>query len=555
MIQHSSLHGRLQRTLLGLFLSITCLLIMPTVTAEIQHADSITPAAQPTDSKQVFIEQLGMPGTYTPPELQLEERQPFGPEAGQAEAMPYVSTVTADSKLALLFWGIAGVVVVLTLLAGWRLSLTKHSDGRKSHSLTFGTKLTLCFGAIMTGLLIVVTINVQGQIDSEKRIAQTTTLADNATVIDGLQADILLIRMNIKDFLLTNSNQDLQQYSDSFAKAIVKERYAYQSLESTELYDELKAVEAMMMQYADHFEHAVATITERNGILNSQLNPTGARLSALLKAIITTADADGDPAAAIQGGATLNKLTQARVSLMKYLRTSDESDVDMALSSLNAGKAELQVLQTEIQNPVRIKWLTEAIEGYTFYAERVERIVELVRQRDDIVLNQLDQIGPAIAEKASGMVKSIHETQTEVKGQMLQAQAASLWKSMGFGTTGVLLTLFASIFMIRGITRPLASISKRFREIAEALDLTQRIEYKHKDELSVLVAAFNGLIETFGKTLAEVASASSEVAAASTEIAASAEEIAAGMGEQSQQITTVSSAVEEMSASVVEVAR
>ncbi|MEM9347044.1 MAG: methyl-accepting chemotaxis protein, partial [Planctomycetota bacterium] len=554
-IQNSSLYHKLQKTLSGLLITIACLLAMPAVAAETDQAGSIAPATQPIDSKQVFIEQLGMPGAFTAPDLQLEERQPFGPEAGQAEAMPYVATATGDSKLALVFWGVTGVVVLLTLLAGWRLSLTKQNDGRKTHSLTFGTKLTLCFGAIMTGLLTVVTINIQGQIDSEKRIAETTTLADNATVIDGLQADILLVRMNVKDFLLTNSNKELKQYSDYFAKAIVKERYAYQSLEGTELHDELKAVETMMMQYADHFEHAVATITERNGILHSQLNPTGARLSALLQAIISTADADGDPAAAIQGSATLNKLTQARVALMKYLRTSDDSDVQAALSFLYAGKAELQVLQTEIENPVRIKWLTEAIEGYTFYTERVERIVELVKQRDDIVLNQLDQIGPAIAGKASGMVKSIHDTQTEVKGQMLQAQAASLWKSMGFGTTGVLLTLFASIFMIRGITRPLASISTRFREIAEALDLTQRIEYKPKDELSVLVAAFNGLIEKFGKTLSEVASASSEVAAASTEIAASAEEIAAGMGEQSQQITTVSSAVEEMSASVVEVAR
>ncbi|MEM6506896.1 MAG: methyl-accepting chemotaxis protein, partial [Planctomycetota bacterium] len=112
------------------------------------------------------------------------------------------------------------------------------------------------------------------------------------------------------------------------------------------------------------------------------------------------------------------------------------------------------------------------------------------------------------------------------------------------------------IFVLRWMLgNPIAKLVGTFKQIVETLDLSKRIEVKNDDEIGQLGNWFNQLVGKMNDVIGEVASASSEVAAASTEIAASAEEIAAGMGEQSQQITTVSSAVEEMSASVVEVAR
>ncbi|MFK7788024.1 MAG: HAMP domain-containing protein, partial [Phycisphaeraceae bacterium] len=518
-------------------LMIVCLLNATPLYAEIATTSEVptpvqaeqvqpTPAATTAVDKNAYITRLGTPGTFTPPVLQTETRPAFGPAAGTAEPIAFELKKSIDARLASLFWLITAVVALIAIALAFHLSKIKHADGKTTRGFTFGTKLTLCFGAITTVLLTVVTINTGGQLGAKERIVTISNLSNDAAIINGLQSDILMVRMNVKDFLITNSNHDLKQYSDYFAEAAEKKDYAGKSLENSPLYGDLKQVDDMMQGYKAKFEEVVTTISERNGIVTSQLNPTGARLSSLLEAITKTAAADGDPAAAIQGGKALNSLTQARVALMKYLRTSNDSDVQAALAHLQSGEDELRLLQKEIQNPIRIKWLTEAIEGYQFYAQRVNRMVALVKQRDDIVHNNLDKVGPQIAAKSQGMVKALQDQQVQIKDEMMQAQAASLLKSILMGVAGALITFFASVFMIRGITKPLAKISGQFQSIAKSLDLTQRIDDTRKDELSILTAAFNGLVGKFNETLSDVSSASSEVAAASTEIAASAEEIA-----------------------------
>ncbi|HBS30035.1 MAG TPA: hypothetical protein DEB06_11450, partial [Phycisphaerales bacterium] len=134
----------------------------------------------------------------------------------------------------------------------------------------------------------------------------------------------------------------------------------------------------------------------------------------------------------------------------------------------------------------------------------------------------------------------------------------------GFITSGLMWTgplvvggAFFFIYALRVMfNRPVAALIERIRDIAEGEgDLTQRVAAEGKDELSQLGKWFNQFVQKIHDIIVEVGGSANEVASAATEIAASSEEMAQGMNEQTAQVGQVSSAAEEMSASVVEVAQ
>jgi methyl-accepting chemotaxis protein len=119
----------------------------------------------------------------------------------------------------------------------------------------------------------------------------------------------------------------------------------------------------------------------------------------------------------------------------------------------------------------------------------------------------------------------------------------------------IVLTLVIGIGSYIAITRPIAAMTLRMRDIADGEgDLTQRVDATRKDELGVMAGCFNRFVEKIQHTVREVAQATQEVASAATEIAATSEQMATSLGQQRTQSSQVAAAVEELSASVEEIA-
>ncbi|RMD63227.1 MAG: methyl-accepting chemotaxis protein, partial [Planctomycetota bacterium] len=133
----------------------------------------------------------------------------------------------------------------------------------------------------------------------------------------------------------------------------------------------------------------------------------------------------------------------------------------------------------------------------------------------------------------------------------MDAQVAGFFKrGLGFTAPIVGVGLLLFVLLLRSLlTRPLAALMDVVHRVAER-DLTARFDIDRNDEIGKLSQSFNTLRDNLHNVLHEVNRATSDVASASTQIAASSEELAAGMQNQQRQTATVSSAVEEMSASV-----
>jgi methyl-accepting chemotaxis protein len=121
----------------------------------------------------------------------------------------------------------------------------------------------------------------------------------------------------------------------------------------------------------------------------------------------------------------------------------------------------------------------------------------------------------------------------------------------------VLATMITMYFMLRWVViQPLQAMTLISRDIAEGEgDLTKRVPINGKDEIAELGKWFNVFIEKLQGMIGKVAHVTDKVASASVELSATAEEMSKGSEGLTSRTAQTATAVEEMNATVAEVAQ
>jgi len=115
---------------------------------------------------------------------------------------------------------------------------------------------------------------------------------------------------------------------------------------------------------------------------------------------------------------------------------------------------------------------------------------------------------------------------------------------------GTLLVVGFAVFLARLTIRPITVLSRVAARV-EAGDLTVRVSLSGGNEMRVLGAAFNGMLERLSSVLSRL---QGEVADSSTKLSTAAEELAAATFEQTTAATATSASMEELARSTVSMA-
>jgi len=145
-------------------------------------------------------------------------------------------------------------------------------------------------------------------------------------------------------------------------------------------------------------------------------------------------------------------------------------------------------------------------------------------------------------------------------GVYLNQVDALVWQKVleGGGLIGsVMLVLGVLVFlMARSITVPLAAMVERIRALhGERIDLTARIDDNGADELNVVAVSLNDLLETVQRLVREVKQANAELVGAGRMLREVSERTRRGMERQQMDTEQLAAAMNEMAATVQEVAR
>ena len=106
-----------------------------------------------------------------------------------------------------------------------------------------------------------------------------------------------------------------------------------------------------------------------------------------------------------------------------------------------------------------------------------------------------------------------------------------------------------ALFVATSIANPLIK-GVRFAEIVADGDLTQQLDIDQKDEVGILAAALNGMVEKLQMVMQGISQSAGQVASASEELSASAQNLSSGSSEQAANLEETSASLEELNASI-----
>ncbi len=546
----------LQHRLTGWFFVGVLLLSTGWVWAEPSTAGASSGAPAVVMVSSVEKSTVTSSGKYVAPELKIVTRPGFGPKAGKAAEYEFPKEEAISSaKITYLFWGATAAVLLLTVLLVLKLAVIRNADGSTTRGFTLGAKLTAGFGVLATLILLVSAIAAGAQVAGSNSISALRDSSNETSVVNDLLSDALMVHMKMKDFLMGNAQEDLDQYSNWAAGAMSKLSWLQKHNNQQEIVKLTTELQKQLDEYFATVEQVVKVIDQRNGIIDSQMTPAVERITVLINETMNTAQADGDLTVAYEAASAMDRLQRARVNFFRYMRTGDVADAKRVMEHAEVGSKIMNHLTELAKNPKRQLWLAEAEQAFGLYGSLVESNIELVAKRNELVVNRLDNIGPAIRKVGQELVALERDGDVKVTQAARSDANAALVKSIAASLIAVVVAIIVAVLLIRSITAAVNKVLNVLRAIA-AGDLTQdQLRMTSKDEMGELARATDRMSDSLTELVTQVSQATREVASAATQIAASSEEMATGMKEQTDQVSQVSAAIEEMSQSIVEVAK
>ena len=383
--------------------------------------------------------------------------------------------------------------------------------------LTVGKKIVLGFASMVVLLLVVGISGYLGLQKSSKDFTHYREMARDTNLSGQLQANMLMVRLYVKDYLNTGKEQDLKQFEEYWAKTNGFLTEANKQIVEPNRKAKIDLVEKDLGQYREAFQKVAEFMGHGNRQVDEVLNVKGPIMEKTLTDIMISAHDDNDMTASYHTGLALKHLLRARLDAMKFLNTNDQSAIDRIHNEFGEMQKNLDTLDAELKNPKRRELLTVVVDAKKIYESTFNDITETILAKNKIVHETLDRIGPEVAKNVDDVKLDIKAVQDKLGPALVASNSRiSLMICIVIGIA-LLLGLFLAIVITRSITKPLGR----------------------------LIAGLNGSAD-------QVASASVQISSASQQLAEGASEQAASLEETSSSLEEMSSMTSQNAASSVE---
>ncbi|WP_024954603.1 methyl-accepting chemotaxis protein [Sulfurospirillum arcachonense] len=392
--------------------------------------------------------------------------------------------------------------------------------------MSIKVKFILAFVSIgvLVGGLVVFVISSMGK--SDDGFTKYRAMAKDTVLASRVQANMLMVRMNVKDYLKTNSKKDIDEFKHYYDITMKYIDEALIEIKKPSRVPKVKKMDKDLEEYKKYFFQVVQYIKQRNSLVSGPLDINGKKIEQLLTSVMKSADLDGDAKSALDTAKSIRILLLARLYTAKFLISNSQNDFDRVHKEFIYLSEELIKTKNSLENKTRIENLENAISLIKTYEDGVKQIGSIIKKRNALINNKLNVLGPEIAKLAEEVKLSIKKDQDTI-GPMVASQNASIKKlSIIVGIAILLLIIFVSVFMIKNILA-LMKPTNFLEGIAKSLtngegDLTKRLVVEGKDEIATVSNYINLFLQEIQATLNSVKQTSNENASISHELSTTA---------------------------------
>lgn len=415
-------------------------------------------------------------------------------------------------------------------------------------------KIALGFGLVLLMLILVATVSYSGLKNASDGFSDYRGLARDTNLSGRLQANMLMVRMNVKDYLITKSEKDILQYQDYLNKMHRFLDEAKKEIQKPERAKLVTSVTAEIIKYETAFEQVIQLIASRDDLVANQLDPNGLKMREAMTAIILSAYEDKDVSASYLAAQVQEKLLLGRLYVAKFLKSNSQTDFDFALKNMQSELNQVVVaLDNSLQNPSRRALYSQFVTAKNIYISAMNNINSLINQRNNIIKNTLDRIGPVVAKQTEDIKLSVMSEQDILGPQLQKHNDTTLNWVFVITSAAFVLGILFSYFISRSITRPINRVVLIADSLAKG-DLTVDIEKGSKDEIGQLFNALQHTVSNLKTVVGDISGASIEVSSSAEQLSVVTEQSSLGAQNQKAEIEQVATAMVEMATTVQNVA-
>ncbi len=192
-----------------------------------------------------------------------------------------------------------------------------------------------------------------------------------------------------------------------------------------------------------------------------------------------------------------------------------------------------------------VKEADSIFKRYTKMIEVIAAIDERIESFLEIMNNSANKINPIVEELNTLADKAVAEKKIEVEKKT--KKRISIAQIMGI--LAIIVGMFLSVFISRGISKPLITSVDFAKKIAGG-DLTARVDYDRKDEIGILANALNDVAKNLSAMFVDISGSVEDLAASSVALTDISLEMSGAAENTEEKSNQVAAASEEMNSNV-----
>ncbi|EAR60463.1 HAMP domain-containing methyl-accepting chemotaxis protein [Neptuniibacter caesariensis] len=414
------------------------------------------------------------------------------------------------------------------------------------NSISLRSKIGLSFGFVLLLLVAASFAGFTGLQHSETGFIKYRELARDTNLSGRLQANMLKVRMSVKNFLISHDKADLQQYDQRMALMNQFLDRSKQEISNPERSRLITETSTLLASYQTVFSDVIKLIEKEDRLYYNVLAQQGPVMRQNISKLRELANQLGEPEKVFLVGSLQEDLLLARLYLVRFLEKNHVEDFKISIEKLDHALSQHIIgLERAGMSPQEATYLKQFGQARNLYLQATRDIFAAIQKRNELVQGTLDVIGPQVAANVEQVKLSVMAEQDEL-GPMLQARNhQDLVLVSVISLIAIVLGAFFAVAITRMITRPILDAVSFANVLADG-DLTQELKTTRGDEVGKLQGSLGDTNVKLREMIAEINSASTNMSSSAEELAVLTEQALSGTLQQQEETDQVATAVTEM---------
>ena len=360
--------------------------------------------------------------------------------------------------------------------------------------LTFAKKLYLGFSVVIILLAVVGSTSYFALTNASHGFEEYRSMARATNAVGRVQANMLMVRMEEKSYILTGNEKDKEAFDGYWGKTQALMDDALNEINNPEDRKVISQLEGSLDSYTSGFEKVVIYKARRDELFNNILSVVGPSIEKNLTQILVTAKDDGNVSAAYNASLSTRSLLLARLYVLKFLESNDQASVDIVGKEFAELDAQLSVLGSELQNPARKALLNSVVKDVAIYKKAFNDIVAVILDRNAVINDTLNPVGSEVTKLTEDLKLSIKNKQDSLGPQMVDSNTTAIYVIQAIVVIAILLGGVVAWLITRATTTQLggdpALVTSVVRSVADG-DLEVHLPNNNEQDASLYAAIRN----------------------------------------------------------------